>query len=178
MILTSPTSRNKYKPSINLTMTCYQPFDISYKTKRERKNTWNIESDNLEPFCLIKQRDFNQINIGLLFDITIPRYSIPMVDYVMYWLTSYFTISLYCIYLIHCYCFTAEYPNLDQLRLAKNEKELRENILKSAKQNYAPKEVWEDNSECFQTRSLCKDERRLNMILYIIISYLGTVSSC
>jgi len=36
---------------------------------------------------------------------------------------------------------TADYPNLDQLRLAKMDKELRENILKSAKQSYAPAEV-------------------------------------
>lgn len=41
----------------------------------------------------------------------------------------------------------ADYPNLDQLRIAKGEKELREDILKSAKQNYTPAEVGHQKHE-------------------------------
>lgn len=59
---------------------------------------------------------------------------------------------MYTLHIAQCNCisldhsvtvllFTADYPNLDQLRIAKKDKELRENILKSAKQNYSPMEV-------------------------------------
>ncbi|XP_067931389.1 uncharacterized protein [Watersipora subatra] len=39
------------------------------------------------------------------------------------------------------YRTSADYPNLDQLRIAKSEKKLREAILKSSKQNYTSPEL-------------------------------------
>ena len=36
---------------------------------------------------------------------------------------------------------TADYPNLDQLRIQKHQRDERERVLKSARQNYAPMEV-------------------------------------